>query len=128
MTFDEFINQDWTDNVRHKLRVVADRDDLRYMVSVLVDDKLTALMFTEKPNLWPDNMVGVWSKRGDNPFSDTPKSKTMQALDLVLDGGLTAYAAAREVGINQSAVHRALKRREGRHVCPACGQLIRACA
>lgn len=128
MTFDEFINQDWNDNVRHKLRVVADRDDLRYMVSQLVDGKLTALMFTERPNIWPDNMVGVWSKRGDNPFSDSPKSKTMQALDLVLDGGLTAYAAAREVGINQSAVHRALKRREGKDVCPACGQLIRASA
>ena len=124
MTFDEFIFQDWTDNVRHKLRVVADRDDVRYLVSHLVDGKLTAVVFTEKPDVWPDNLVGVWSKRGD----DAPKSKTMQALDLVLDNGLTAYAAAKQVGINQSAVHRALKRREGKDLCPTCGQVIRAFA
>lgn len=124
MTFDEFIFQDWTDNVRHKLRVVADRDDVRFLVSHLVDGKLTAVVFTEKPDVWPDNLVGVWSKRGD----DAPKSKTMQALDLVLDDGLTAYAAAKQVGINQSAVHRALKRREGKDLCPSCGQVIRAFA
>lgn len=124
MTFDEFIFQDWTDNVRHKLRVVADRDDVRYLVSHLVDGKLTAVVFTEKPDVWPDNLVGVWSKRGD----DAPKSKTMKALDLVLDDGLTAYAAAKQVGINQSAVHRALKRREGKDLCPTCGQVIRAFA
>jgi len=124
MTFDEFIFQDWTDNVRHKLRVVADRDDVRFLVSHLVDGKLTAVVFTEKPDVWPDNLVGVWSKRGD----DTPKSKTMKALDLVLDDGLTAYAAAKQVGINQSAVHRALKRREGKDLCPTCGQVIRAFA
>lgn len=124
MTFDEFIFQDWTDNVRHKLRVVADRDDVRFLVSHLVDGKLTAVVFTEKPDVWPDNLVGVWSKRGD----DAPKSKTMKALDLVLDDGLTAYAAAKQVGINQSAVHRALKRREGKDLCPSCGQVIRAFA
>jgi hypothetical protein len=124
MTFDEFIFQDWTDNVRHKLRVVADRDDVRFLVSHLVDGKLTAVVFTEKPDVWPDNLVGVWSKRGD----DAPKSKTMKALDLVLDDGLTAYAAAKQVGINQSAVHRALKRREGKDLCPTCGQVIRAFA
>lgn len=121
MTFDEFIFQNWTDNVRHKLRVVADRDDVRFLVSHLVDGKLTAVVFTEKPDVWPDNLVGVWSKRGD-------KSKTMKALDLVLDDGLTAYAAAKQVGINQSAVHRALKRREGKDLCPTCGQVIRAFA
>tara|TARA_R110000868_G_scaffold9599_2_gene47277 strand:+ start:863 stop:1237 length:375 start_codon:yes stop_codon:yes gene_type:complete len=124
MTFDEFIFQNWTDNVRHKLRVVADRDDVRFLVSHLVDGKLTAVVFTEKPDVWPDNLVGVWSKRGD----DAPKSKTMKALDLVLDDGLTAYAAAKQVGINQSAVHRALKRREGKDLCPSCGQVIRAFA
>ena len=124
MTFDEFIFQDWTDNVRHKLRVVADRDDVRFLVSHLVNGKLTAVVFTEKPDVWPDNLVGVWSKQGD----DAPKSKTMKALDLVLDDGLTAYAAAKQVGINQSAVHRALKRREGKDLCPSCGQVIRAFA
>lgn len=56
---------------------------------------------------------------------DMTKSKTMQALDLVLKDGLTAYAAAKQVGINQSAVSRALARREDKDICPCCGQIVR---
>lgn len=53
------------------------------------------------------------------------KSKTMQALDLVLIDGMTAYAAAKKVGINASAVSRALARREDKKICPCCGQVVR---
>lgn len=53
------------------------------------------------------------------------KSKTMKALDLVLIDGMTAYAAAKEVGINASAVSRALARREDKTICPCCGQVVR---
>lgn len=54
-----------------------------------------------------------------------PKSRTMKALDLVLQDGLTAYAAAKKVGISQSAVSRALSRREDKTICPCCGQVVR---
>lgn len=54
-----------------------------------------------------------------------PKSRTMKALDLVLIDGLTAYAAAKQVGINPSAVTRALQRREDKPLCPCCGQIVR---
>lgn len=54
-----------------------------------------------------------------------PKSRTMKALDLVLINGMTAYAAAKEVGINPSAVSRALARREDKTLCPCCRQVVR---
>ena len=53
------------------------------------------------------------------------KSKTMQALDMVLIDGMTAYAAAKKVGINPSAVTRAIQRREDKKICPCCGQVVR---
>lgn len=56
---------------------------------------------------------------------DMTKSKTMQALDLVLKDGLTAYAASKQVGISQSAISRALARREDKVICPCCLQVVR---
>ena len=129
LTLDQFLyDLTWTDNVRQKLRVVADRDDLRYLVACDNAGKLSASAFTEKPNDWPDNAVAVWSKRGDDPrpsASSQTLSKTMQAVALVLDEGMTVYAAAKQVGVHDSAVHRALKRRDGKSICQCCGQVIR---
>lgn len=56
---------------------------------------------------------------------DAVKSRTMQALDLILRDGLTPYAAAQATGIDPSAVYRALARQAGRDRCPCCGQLVR---
>lgn len=129
LNFDQFIYDiPWSDNVRHKLRVMADRDDLRYLVAVTVRSKPSCSAFIAKPDSWPDGAFAIWSKRGDDPRLPVVTSKTMQAVALVLDDGLTAYAAAKRMGINQSAVHRALKRRIGKDVCHACGQVIRVCA
>ena len=133
LTLDQFLNDlTWSDNVRHKLRITADRDDLRYLVAWDNAGKLSASAFTQKPNDWPDNAVAIWSKRGDDPRPNAlgdavaeSLSKTMQAVALVLDEGLTVYAAAKQVGVHDSAVHRALKRREGKTVCPCCNQVIR---
>jgi hypothetical protein len=41
---------------------------------------------------------------------------------------MTAYAVSKKLGIQASAIHRALKKREmaqGR-ICPCCNQIIRA--
>ena len=125
LTLDQFlIDLPWSDNVRHKLRVTADRDDLRYLVAWDNAGKLSASAYTSTPDAWPDTAVAIWCKR---PLPDTAlaKSKTMQAVELVLDQGLTVYAAAKQIGINQSAVHRALQRREDKDVCPCCGQVVR---
>ncbi len=129
LTLDQFLyDLAWSDNVRHKLRVMSDRDDLRYLVAWDNAGKVSCSAFTEKPNDWPDNAVAVWSKRGDDPRPGAVNdslSKTMQAVALVLDEGLSVYAAAKQIDVNDSAVHRALKRRAGKPVCECCGQVIR---
>ena len=110
----------WSDNVRHKLRVMSDRDDLRYLVAYDLGGKLSCSAFTSKPDSFGD-AIAIWSKRGDDPA----KSRTMQAVDLVLEG-MTVYAAAKQVGVNESAVHRAMGRRKDKDICPCCNQVIRA--
>jgi len=124
LTFDAFLDLAWSDNVRHVLRVKADRDDLLALTASRTGDKLTAQAWTKWPPQWPSDVVAIWCKR-PLPDTDVAKSKTMQAVDLVLDQGLTVYAAAKQIGINQSAVHRALARREGKETCPCCGQVLR---
>jgi hypothetical protein len=120
VTLAAFLDLDWSDNVRHKLRVVADRDDVKHLVAVYVDKKLTASVFTETPDEWPLNAV-VWTKA-----SKAALSKTMQALQLIDDEGFTAYAAAKRLGISAAAITRAQQRRVGKTVCSCCGQVIRA--
>ena len=56
LTLDEFLyDLTWSDNVRGKLRVMADRDDLRYLVAWDNAGKVSCSAFTEKPSDWPDN-------------------------------------------------------------------------
>lgn len=113
----------WSEAVRYKLQTMVLREDLKYLVAWNNAGKLSAAAYTGRPLDWPDDIIAVWAKDGDDPFAET-KSKTMQAVDLVLKDGYTAYAAAKEVGINASAVHRALKRREERLICPCCNQVV----
>ena len=111
----------WSDNVRHKLRVVGDRDDVRYLVAWDNAGQPSCSAFTSTPDSWPDTAFAIWSKRGDDPA----KSRTMQAVDLVLEG-MTVYAASKHVCVNESAVHRAMGRRKDKDICPCCNQVIRA--
>lgn len=124
VTFLELIdNYASSDSVKDKLRAMVLREDIKYMVAWNNAGKTSISAFTGKPFDWPDSMVAVWAKDGDDPFAEM-KSKTMQAVDMVLSEGITAYAAAKAVGINQSAVHRALKRREDKTICPCCSQVV----
>jgi hypothetical protein len=124
VNFNEFIDgYGWSDAVKHKLRSMVLREDLKYLVAWDNSGKLSASAYTGKPLDWPDNIVAVWAKDGDDPFVEV-KSKTMRAVDLVMNEGQTAYAAAKAVGINPSAVHRALKRREEKLICPCCNQVV----
>jgi len=55
----------------------------------------------------------------------TTISKTQQALQLLKDNpGMSAYAAAKQVGISKTAVYNAQNREKGRARCPTCGQLL----
>ncbi|MCK9511218.1 MAG: helix-turn-helix domain-containing protein [Pigmentiphaga sp.] len=56
-------------------------------------------------------------------------SKTQEALRLMHDKGLTAYAAAKEVGITPTTLYAAIKREEAKgamEACPCCGSMVRA--
>lgn len=125
LSLEAFLNDlTWSDNMRHVLRIRADRDDLLALSATVRDGRLVAEAWTVMPADWPDDTVAVWCKR---PLRDNEmgKSKTMQAVDLVLNEGLTVYAAAKRIGVNQSAVHRALQRRDDKEICPCCQQVLR---
>jgi len=124
LSFDDFINTlDWSETVKEKLRTLRFQDDIKYLAAWDNAGKSSASAFTDRPDRWPDNLIAVWSSRGDDPFLPT-KSKTMQAIDLVEDG-LSVYAAAKQLDINTSAVHRAIARRADKDICPCCHQVIR---
>lgn len=52
--------------------------------------------------------------------------KTALAVALVIEKGYTQAAAAREVGVDQAAVSRAIKKITTVTICPHCGQEIRS--
>lgn len=110
----------WTESMKDKLTKFADRDEVNYLVAFNAGGKLTASAFTEPPeDGWPSHAIAYWSK----VKAEKGKSKTMEALKLV-DQGMTRYAAAKQVGISESAVHRAWHRRQGKTICPTCNQII----
>lgn len=122
-TLDEFLYElTWSDNVRHQLRVVADRDDVAMLVAWDNAGKLSAKAFTSEPDEWPDKVVAVWRKPS---LPDDVKSRTQKAVDLVLKKDVTPHAAAKAQGLNASAVYRALQRAQNRTLCPCCGQVVR---
>lgn len=54
------------------------------------------------------------------------KSKTQQAMELMRENpGMTAYAAAAQVGVSEQAIYGAMRRTKDRQVCPCCGQVVR---
>ena len=113
----------WTDSMKDKLTSFADREDVNYLVAFSANGKLMASAFVEPPeDGWPAHAIAYWSKVKETPAT-IAKSKTMEALALV-DQGMTRYAAAKKVGISESAVHRAWHRRQGKNICPTCNQII----
>jgi len=113
----------WTESMKNKLTEFSDRENVKYLVAFSADGKLTASAFEEPPeDGWPAHAIAYWSKVKETPAT-IAKSKTMEALALV-DQGMTRYAAAKKVGISESAVHRAWHRRQGKNICPTCNQII----
>lgn len=113
----------WSDNVRHKLRVMADRDDVKFLLACKTDGKLTASAYTRQPKPWPNYAIAVWCRH--RLLVDGVKSKTQQAVELVETKGLTPHAAAKQLGLSASAVYRALDRVQERTICPCCRQVVR---
>lgn len=121
LTLHQFlIGLGWTESMKSKIIETSENKDVAFIAAFKVGDKLSASAFTEKPEEWPENTIGVWSRLSG---AEVKKSKTMEALDLV-DEGMTRYAAAKQIGISESAVHRAWHRRQGKAICPTCNQII----
>lgn len=119
MNLDEFLGLFPSAQTRHAIQSAS--QDAAYLIAYTKENgSLACSAYTAKPDEMPDNVVAVWSR--------IPKSRTMRAVDLVTDGQMTPYMAAKTVGINQSAVHRALKRRDGKIICSSCGQVMRDAA
>jgi len=119
----EFLECGWSDGVKIKLREMAAQDDVKYLVAWDNAGRLSASAFTAKPSEWPDTAIAIWAKNKDLDPGVT--SRTMLAVELVERDGLTVYAASKKMGINQSAVHRAIKRRADKNICPHCNQVIK---
>jgi len=123
-TLDEFLQSNgWSAGLTFKLAQTAENPDVKYLVAWDNAGQLSASAYTTKPDEWPETAVAIWSK--DKDLDPATKSRTMLAVDRVEKDGMTVYAAAKALGINQSAVHRAIKRREDKDVCPCCNQVIR---
>lgn len=122
MNLDDFLALPWSDSVRDKLRVIAATYEIRHLVAVRKSDgSMSAMMFKDTPVEWPDNTVAVWTK--PKPVVPEKEDRTWAAVALV-DGGLSPYQAAQQVGLNHAAVYRALRARKERGVCPCCKQLL----
>ena len=123
----------WTPGVRAKLAdLVKSNPDVRYLVAWDNAGKLSGSAFSAQPEVWPDRAVALWSKEVKPKAAKVAKarpvagsSRTMQAVALVADG-MSTYAAAKQIGVNQSAVHRAITRRVGKEICSHCGQVVKS--
>jgi len=124
-TLDDFLQTNgWSANLKDKLQAISKNPETKYLVAWDNAGQLSASAYTAKPDEWPETAVAIWSK--DKDLDPATKSRTMLAVDRVEKAGMTVSAAAKALGINQSAIHRAIKRREDKDICPHCNQVIRS--
>jgi hypothetical protein len=133
LNLEDFLALGWSPGVRAKLAdLVKSNPDVRYLVAWDNAGKLSGSAFSAQPEVWPDHAVALWSKDVKPKAAKVAKAKpvagpsrTMQAVALVADG-MSTYAAAKQIGVNQSAVHRAITRRVGKEICSHCGQVVKS--
>lgn len=116
MTLSEFMALPWSDNVKAKLQEHVDAGDAVAFSARYVEGKLVPRVWAEAPDKWEEPIVVVLQGTA---------SRTEQAIRLMQSMGWTAYRAAKEVGISQAAISRALNRRWARDRCPTCDQPVK---
>ena len=125
LSLDDFVGQ-FPATMAAKLRETAQRPDVAALARVEADDgRFIAQAFTSVPKIWSQDVQSIYSLEVLTTEEADVKSKTMQALDLVLNQGLSQYAAAARLGISTAAVSRAFSRREDKTLCPCCQQVVR---
>jgi hypothetical protein len=122
LDLDAFLALGWSPGVRNKLQDIAAQSETKLLLASQKSGKLAASVFTEEPDKLPAGVMAVWRKDAQR---DAGKSKTQQAVDLVLAQGLTPHAAAAAMKVHASAVYRALTRAQEKPLCPCCRQAVR---
>jgi hypothetical protein len=117
VTRDKFLNLPWPDSVRQQLLAHMAEGKAQAYSAEWAGEKLKARVWYENPDIWDTDLFYEPDAPG------TPR--TVQAIQLMRDKGYSAYRAAKEIGVSQAAISRALSRRRRSKVCRACGQPFR---
>lgn len=121
----DFVGQFHSPDLRARITALAETHDLIAARDPTSGRLSVAAVESANRAPLPANTISVYARATRKPEEILDvKSRTQQALDLV-DGGMSAYAAARAVGVDQAAISRALKARARGPRCPTCGQLIK---
>jgi hypothetical protein len=123
----EFLDLPWSDNVREKLIAHMETGEAEAYSATLEDGRWKAQVWANNPGEWDTENVYVVAEPESEieVATGSPFYRTDQALRLMQDKGWTAYRAAKFVGISQAAISRAVSRRRGKSICPACNQVLR---
>lgn len=122
LDLDHFLALGWSAGVQAKLREIVWEPHVNFLLARRVDGKLAGTAFSALPDPLPDGLVALWRK---DYLQNAMKSKTQQAVDLVLKNEMTPHAAAALMKVHPSAVYRALTRAQEKQICPCCKQVVR---
>lgn len=120
----QFLALSWSPAQLGAIQDRAARPDIQALVAWDNAGRLSCSAYTGEPSEYPARAVAIW-RRTNQSAGTAVRSKTMQALDLILQEGLTPYAAAQRMNVHPSAVYRALDRAQQKTICPCCKQVVR---
>jgi len=122
LTQQEFIDLPWSEKKRQRIKEIIDCSDFLVLAANHRNNDLKLFAFLEIPESFDDDTVGLFYLP---EISLKGLSKTQKAMRLVLKKGYSVNKASKLVGVNHSAVFRAIKRRRDKTVCSSCGQVVR---
>lgn len=120
-----FLALPWSTAQRSAIQDRVSRPEIQALVAWEKAGRLLCSAYNEVPSSYPPASMAVWRRTPSPQTLEPVKSKTMQALDLILRDGMTPHAAAKAMGVHASAVYRALVRAQEKQLCPCCGQVVR---
>ena len=122
LTQNEFLDLPWSESIRQRLKETIDCSDYEVITAIHEENKLKAVGFEEIPETYPENVVGLYVL--PTVLLDG-LSRTQKAIRLVTQKGYSVNKASKLIGVNHSAVFKALKRRKDKTICKNCGQVVR---
>jgi hypothetical protein len=106
VTFDVFLALGWSESMRHRLADLAIDPSVVCLTAIEAGGRLTVQRWDAVPDPLPAGTVAHWTRQ-----DPSRRSRTAEAVLLVLRDGLTPYAAAKLAHVSSQAVYRALKGR-----------------